>query len=430
MSFALASFLSIFLLMMLTGVPVAWAMVGSSLAYMAITGQWHLLPVLPEKIFQGMDAFVLVAIPLFLLAGEIFSEGGIAHRLIRFASVVFGRLRGGVGQVAIGACVFFSGITGVALGEIAALGRIFVPAMVRAGYSAPFAAAVIAAASIIGPTIPPSLPIIIYGSATNVSIGGLFAAAVLPGLVTAAAQMLLVAAYATRRGIRAEDVDRSLPALARATGNAVLPLGMPILILAAIVGGLLTPTEAAGASAAYAAACAFLIYRSLALRDVPAILARTTNFSGQLIIIVACGAAFAWVLGFENVTSVLARTIDDLGFSRFEVLLLANVVYLVLGMFIDPATAIILFAPIFAPIATAAGVDPLHFGVITILNLNVGLITPPLGVSLFAAERIANCGLKPLIIAALPFIAVNVAALALVTAVPEISLWLPRAMGF
>ncbi len=430
MNGALLEFLGIFLLLILTGMPIAWSMASAVLAYMALTGQWQLLPALPEKMFQGMDAFVLVAIPLFLLAGDLFSEGGIAQRLISFASVLLGKVPGGVAQVAIGACVFFAGITGVALGEIAALGRIFIPAMVRAGYPAPFAAAVIASASIIGPTIPPSLPIIIYGAATNVSIGGMFAAAVLPGLVVAVAQMLLVAFYAPRFGIEPDRLDRSPRAIARSARQAVLPLGMPVLVLAAIMGGLFTPTEAAGASVAYAAVCAFVIYRSLALHHVPAMLARVTTFSGQLIIIVACGTAFAWVLGFENVTSTLAQQIETLKFTRTEVLLIANVVYLILGMFIDPTTSIILFAPIFAPIALAAGVDPLHFGVITILNLNVGLITPPLGVSLFAAERIAGCGLRPVIVAALPFIAVSVAALGLVTVFPGLSLWLPRAMGF
>ena len=430
MTGALLAFLGIFLLLILGGLPIAWSMAGATLAYMSLTGQWHLLPALPEKIYQGMDSFVLVAIPMFLLAGDIFSEGRIADRLIKLATVLFGRVRGGVAQVAIGACVFFAGITGVALGEIAALGRIFIPAMVRAGYPAPFAASVIASASIIGPTIPPSLPIIIYGAATNASIGGLFAAAVLPGLVLALAQMALVAFYAKRFGVRPETIDRSPRAVARTARESLLPLGMPVLILAAIMGGLLTPTEAAGASVAYAAVCAFVIYRSLALRHVPEILARVTTFSGQLIIIVACGTAFAWVLGFENVTTLLTRQIEQMALTRTQVLLMANAVYLVLGMFIDPTTAIILFAPIFAPIAVNLGVDPLHFGVITIVNLNVGLITPPLGVSLFAAERIAGCGLRPVIVAALPFIGVNLAALAVITLWPGLCLWLPRLASF
>ncbi|HEY8067438.1 MAG TPA: TRAP transporter large permease [Burkholderiales bacterium] len=429
MSIALAAFLAVFVVALLLGMPVAWSMGFAALVYLAVSGQWALIPVLPEKIFQGMDAFVLVAIPMFLLAGEIFSEGGITARLVVFADKLFGWIRGGIAQVAVGAAIFFSGITGVALGEIAALGRIFIPAMVREGYPAPLAAAIIASASIIGPTIPPSLPIIIYGSVTNVSIGGMFAAAVVPGLLIGLANMLLIARIARRLGIRAAPSDRSLPEIAKAGWGALLPLGMPVLILASILGGIMTPTEAAGASVAYAAACAFVIYRSMKLSRMPEILNRVSAFSGQLIIIVACGAAFAWVLGFENTTARVADLVKAWNLGPWGTLLVANLFLLFLGMFIDPSASIILFAPILAPAAEAAGIHPLHFGVVTILNLNIGLLTPPLGVSLFASARVAECDLSEVIRAVLPFIAVNIVALAVVSAVPATCLWLPRLAG-
>ena len=364
MSIALAAFLAVFVVALLLGMPVAWSMGFAALVYLAVSGQWALIPVLPEKIFQGMDAFVLVAIPMFLLAGEIFSEGGITARLVVFADKLFGWIRGGIAQVAVGAAIFFSGITGVALGEIAALGRIFIPAMVREGYPAPLAAAIIASASIIGPTIPPSLPIIIYGSVTNVSIGGMFAAAVVPGLLIGLANMLLIARIARRLGIRAAPSDRSLPEIAKAGWGALLPLGMPVLILTSILGGIMTPTEAAGASVAYAAACAFVIYRSMKLSRMPEILNRVLAFSGQLIIIVACGAAFAWVLGFENTTARVADLVKAWNLGPWGTLLVANLFLLFLGMFIDPSASIILFAPILAPAAEAAGIHPLHFGVV------------------------------------------------------------------
>jgi tripartite ATP-independent transporter DctM subunit len=429
LSLALAVFLCVFVVALLLGMPVAWAMGFASLVYLVVSGQWALLPVLPEKLFQGMDAFVLVAIPLFLLAGEIFSEGGITARLVAFADKLFGWIRGGIAQVSVGAAIFFSGITGVALGEIAALGRVFIPAMVQAGYPAPLAAAIIASASIIGPTIPPSLPIIIYGSVTSVSIGGMFAAAVVPGLLIGLCNMLLIAWLARRMGIRSLPGDRSLPAVAKAGGGALLPLGMPVLILASILGGVMTPTEAAGASVAYAAICAFVIYRSLSLSRMPEILGRVSAFSGQLIIIVACGAALAWVLGFENTTSRLAALVKDWNLGPYGTMLVANLFLLFLGMFIDPSASIILFAPILAPAAEAVGIHPLHFGVVAILNLNIGLLTPPLGVSLFAAARVAGCELSQVIRAVLPFIAVNIVALALVSAIPSLSLWLPRLAG-
>jgi tripartite ATP-independent transporter DctM subunit len=427
MSPALAAFLAVFVFLMVAAMPVAWSMLAAVVAYIAVSGQWMLLPVLPEKIFQGIDVFILVAIPLFLLAGEIFSEGGLARRIVAFADAAFRWMRGGIAQVAVATCVFYAGITGVALGEIAALGRIFIPAMVRAGYTPAFAAAVIAAGSIIGPTIPPSLPIIIYGSATNVSIGGMFAAAVVPGLILGAAQMAWIA-HASRRFPLQREAAR--PRLGASFLTALPSIGMPLLILGGILGGVFTPTEAAGSAVLYALLLAVVAYRTLRLRQLAPILGQAVTFSGQLLIIVGAGAALAWVLGFENATGRVAALVREMDLGPLGTMLIANLLFLVLGMFVDPTTSIILFAPILAPAAAAAGIDPLHFGVVMIINLNIGLITPPLGVSLFAAERIAQCGLNAVMRAALPFIAINLAALALITLVPPIALFLPRLAGF
>lgn len=430
MSVALALFLILFVFLLISGMPVAWSMLAAVLGYIAIGGQWSLLPVMPEKIYAGVDVFILVAIPLFLLAGEIFSEGGLARRIVDFADAAFRWIRGGIAQVAVATCILYSGITGVALGEIAALGRIFVPAMVRAGYTPAFAAAVIASASIIGPTIPPSLPIIIYGSATSVSIGGLFAAAVVPGIVLGAAQMAYIA-YACRRfPLVAAPAGAARLTLGRSFLSALPSIGMPFIILGGILGGVMTPTEAAGSAVFYAFILAVVIYRTIRLAQLAPILGQAVTFSGQLLIIVGAGAALSWVLGFEDATGKLAALVKALDLGPLGTMLLANLVFLVLGMFIDPTTSIILFAPILAPAAAAVGIDPLHFGVVMIINLNIGLITPPLGVSLFAAERIAQCGLNPLIRAAMPFIAINVVALILIATVPQISLFLPRLVGF
>lgn len=430
MSGPLGGYLGVFVVLLLFGMPVAWSMATATVAYVALAGQWSLLPILPEKIFQGMDVFILVAIPMFLLAGELISESGIATRLVDFANVLVGWMRGGLAQVAIGASIFFAGITGVALGEIAALGRIFIPSMVREGYPPALAAAVIASASIIGPTIPPSLPIIIYGSVTNTSVGGLMLAAVVPGVLLGLAQMALVAGIARRIRLEPVPAERTPRAIARAGLRAALPIGMPVLILGTIVGGVMTPTEAAGAAVVYALVVAYGIYRSLDAGHLLPLLRRTTLFSGQLIIIVGCGAAFAWVMGFENVTGRFAASVQAWGFGPTGTMILANLLFLLLGMFIDPSASIILFAPILAPAAEAVGIHPLHFGVVTIVNLNIGLLTPPLGVALFAAERIAGCGLTPLIRAVLPFIAVNVVALVLISMFPQLSLALPRLFGF
>lgn len=422
--------LATFLGLMLLGLPVAWSLLTGMLAWVAYGGQWRFLPIAAERIWQGMDVFVLMAVPLFILAGELINAGKITDRLIEFANVAFGWMRGGLAQVNIGASILFSGITGVALGDIAALGRVFIPGMVKQGYTAAYAAAVTASSSIIGPMVPPSLVAVIYGSMTGLSIGALMAATLIPGLLIGAIQMLLVAVQARRYNFPRVEMDRSPRVVVRATGQALVPLMIPVIILAGLMGGLTTPTEAGAIAAGYALIVAAVIYRTITLRDVGAVFQRSALFSGQLLIIVGCGAAFSWVMGMENVPNMVSGWIRGWEMSYLATLLVFNAILLVLGMFIDPTTVIILFGPILSAAAVQAGIDPLHFGVVAILNLNIGLLTPPLGVCLFAAERIAGCGLGALIRANMPFLLINLAGLGLIAAVPEFSLWLPRLMGF
>ncbi len=430
MSVSLIVFLIVFLVLLLLGTPVAWTMVISSTIWIAVTNQWYLLPVFPERIFQNMNSFTLLAIPLFILAGEIINEGKITERLIHFANLTFGWIRGGLAQVNIGASILFSGITGVALGDIAALGKVFIPSMVKQGYSAAYAAAVTASSSIIGPMVPPSLIIVIYGSVTGVSIGALLVACIIPGIVIGITQMILVYIQARIYGFQPVKADRSPKALIQATGQASLPLMVPIIIILGIVGGIMTPTEAGAASAFYALILCMLVYKSINMKGLYHVFRRSMIFSGQLIIIVGCGGVFAWVMGIENVPVMLTRFLRAQEFTPFMTLMMFNLFLLFIGMFIDPSAAIILFAPILSQAASAVGINPLHFGVVMILNLNIGLLTPPLGVCLFAAERIAQCGLGNLIRKNMPFLAVSIVALLLITYLPVISMWLPRILGF
>jgi len=360
----------------------------------------------------------------------LISAGRITDRLIHFANVLFGWMRGGLAQVNIGASILFSGITGVALGDIAALGRVFIPGMVKQGYTAAYAAAVTASSSIIGPMVPPSLVAVIYGAMTGLSIGALMAATLIPGLVIGFLQMLLVAGQARRHGFPRVEMDRSPRIVLRSTGQALVPLMIPVIILAGLMGGLMTPTEAGAVASAHALAIATLLYRTVGLRDLGRVFQRSALFSGQLLIIVACGAAFSWAMGMENVPRMVAQGIQGWEIGYFGTLLVFNAILLMLGMFIDPTTVIILFGPILSAAAVQAGIDPLHFGVVAILNLNIGLLTPPLGVCLFAAERIAGCGLGALIRANMPFLLVNFTGLGVIAAVPGFSLWLPRLLGF
>lgn len=419
-----------FLGLMLIGLPVAWSLVAAMLVWVAYGDQWRFLPIAAERIFQGMDSFVLMAIPLFILAGELVNAGRITERLMHLANVLFGWMRGGLAQVNIGASILFSGITGVALGDIAALGRLFIPSMVRQGYTSAYAAAVTASSSIIGPMVPPSLVAVIYGSMTGLSIGALMLATLLPGMVIGMAQMSLVAVQARIYGYPRVEMNRSPAVIVRAAGGAIVPLMIPIIILAGLLGGLMTPTEAGGVAAAYALVVSVFLYRSVDISAIGAVFSRSALFSGQLLIIVGCGAAFSWVMGRENVPLMVSALISEWELGYFQTLLVFNCILLILGMFIDTTTIIIIFGPLLSAAAVHAGIDPLHFGVIMILNINIGLLTPPLGVCLFAAERIAGCGLLPLMRASLPFLCINLFALLIISAFPSISLWLPAVMGF
>jgi TRAP transporter, DctM subunit len=430
MTFSLAALIVSFLGLILVGLPIAWAMMASVLVWVTVTGNWHFMPVASERVYQGMDTFVLMAVPLFILAGELVNEGKITDRLINFANAIFGWMRGGLAQVNIGASILFAGITGVALGDIASLGRVFIPSMVRQGYTSAYAAAVTASSSIIGPMVPPSLIAVIYGSMTDVSIGALMAATLLPGLLIGVAQMTLVAIQARVYDFPRVDMDRSPKALAKVTGRAVVPLMIPVIILAGMLGGIMTPTEAGGVAAAYALVVSLVLFRSIRVPALANVFTRSALFSGQLLIIVGCGAAFSWVMGMENVPRIIGSAVEGWGFGYLGTMLVFNLILLVLGMFIDPTTVIILFGPLLSAAATQAGIDPLHFGAVAILNLNIGLLTPPLGVCLFAAERLAECGLGPLLRSTIPFLLVTLFTLVLVAAFPGFSLWLPNALGF
>lgn len=419
-----------FVLLLLCSLPVAWAMLGATVVWMVQTGNYAFLPVVPERVYQGMDAFVLLAVPLFVLAGELVNEGRIAERLIAFANGLFGWMRGGLAQVNIGASILFAGITGVALGDIAALGRVFIPAMEKQGYTAAYAAAVTASSSIIGPMVPPSLIAVIYGSMTDVSIGALMVATLVPGVLVGLAQMALVSVQARVYGFPRVAMERTPRVMAGLAGRAAVPLMIPVIILAGLLGGIMTPTEAGAVACAYALVVALFLYRSVSVKSLGAVFARSALFSGQLLIIVGAGAAFSWVMGMENVPRMVSGVIAGWELGPFQTLLVFNAILLVLGMLIDPTTAIILFGPILSAAAVGVGIDPLHFGVIAILNLNIGLLTPPLGVCLFAADRIAGCGLGPLLRAVAPFLVVNLVALGLVSFAPGLSLALPRALGY
>jgi tripartite ATP-independent transporter DctM subunit len=302
--------------------------------------------------------------------------------------------------------------------------------MVKLGYSPAYAAAVTSSSSIIGPMIPPSLIVVIYGAATGVSIGALFAACIIPGLLIGLLQASLVFWQSTRRNFPIVKMERTVKKLFIIGKNAAVPLMVPLIILVGIMGGFITPTEAGAAASAYALLAAVIIYRNLSLRKLFNVFINTARVSSKLLIIIGCGAVFSWVIAIEKVPETLQIMISGARLEKSTILLVINLLLLFIGMFLDPAAAIILFAPLLNEIAKGVGVDPVHLGVIIILNLNIGLLTPPLGICLYASEDIAKCGLPSLVNETLPFLVIGLICLVLVTFFPEISLWLPSILGY
>lgn len=429
MSDSLIILIAAFLSFILIGLPIAWAMVVASLIWIAVTGHYDYYLILPQRLFEGMDVFVLLAIPLFVLTGEVINEGKITNKLIKMADLYFGWIRGGLAQVNIGSSILFSGITGTAVGDIAALGRVFIPAMTQQGYSAAYAAAVTAASSIIGPMVPPSLVIIVFGAATGVSIGAIFAACIIPGLLIGIAQMLLVATLSRDKPNMAA-IDRSYPNIIRVTRKAVIPLMTPVIILVCIISGITTPTEAGAIAAGYTIFIALYVYKAFTIRNLPGIFSRSMVFSSQLLILIGCGSILSWIMAIEHVPDLLNTFVTSMHMSVTTTLIFLNLFLLIVGMFIDTAAAIILFSPLLMAAATNVGIHPLHFSVIMILNLNIGLLTPPLGICLLTAERMTDCNLLTLVKAISPFLLVNIIALIVVTYFPSISLFLPNYLGF
>jgi tripartite ATP-independent transporter DctM subunit len=419
----------IFVVLLIAGMPVAFVMGFSASLYLFFSSQVSFLDMAPQKLFAGMDSFVLMCIPFFILAGEIMTRGKIADRLVDFANLIVGRWRGGLAHVNILASMLFAGITGVALGDIAALGSIFIPAMKKQGYDGPFAAAVTASSSIIGPIIPPSMIIVIYGAVTSVSIGALFAAAIIPGILMGLSQMVIVIFLAKRREYPKIEIPLTTRKLVLGTKDALVPLMMPAIIIFGILSGIFTPTEAAGMAVLYAFVIASLFYRSLKWRDYGAILRTAFLFSAKLLLIIGCGSILAWVFGIENVPAKVKGLFYSVSHNKYILLIMINLFLILLGMWLDCSASIILFAPMLTPLAMEIGIDPVHFGVLMIVNLNIGLLTPPLAVCLFAASDISRDPFGNVVIAVLPFLIAALFTLALVTYVPAITMTLPRMLG-
>lgn len=418
MNMALAFSLAIFFLM---GVPIAVAIGLASVIGIEAHGRLPLLLV-AQRMFTGLDSFPLMAIPMFILAGNLMSAGGISHRLVELAKSLVGGIQGGLAASCVLTCMMFASVSGSSVATTFAIGAILIPAMVRHGYPAPMAASVQASSAELGVLIPPSIPLILYGVSTDTSIGQLFLAGLGPGLLVAGMLMALVLILCRIRGIGLND-GADQPRFGAALVSALPALLVPVVILGGIYSGIFTPTEASAAAVASAVLVGMVFYRELKFRDLPGILKKTVLATSAIMLIISAAALFSFLIARSGLPNEIAGWFRDTFESRFAFLLAVNFLLLFVGMFIETSAAILVLAPILAPIAIVYGVDPVHFGLIIVVNLALGMITPPLGVNLFAAAAVANLPVEKIIPQLLWFVLTVFAALMIVTYVPAVSLW-------
>lgn len=418
MNLALALSLAI---LFLAGVPIAVAIGLASVAGIEAHGRLPMLLV-AQRMFTGLDSFPLMAIPLFILAGNLMSAGGISFRLVELAKSLVGGIQGGLAASCVLTCMMFASVSGSSVATTFAIGAILIPAMVRHGYPAPMAASVQASSAELGVLIPPSIPLILYGVSTDTSIGQLFLAGLGPGFLVAGSLMALVLILCRIRGIGKQDgADR--PRFGPALVSALPALLVPVVILGGIYSGVFTPTEASAAAVAAAFLVGMVFYRELKFRDLPRILKQTVLATSAIMLIISAAALFSFLITRSGLPNEIAAWFKDMFESRIAFLLAVNILLLMVGMFIETSAAILVLAPILAPIAVAYGVDPVHFGLIVVVNLALGMITPPLGVNLFAACAVARLPVEKIIPQLLWFVLTVFGALMIVTYVPAVSLW-------
>ena len=413
---------------LLASVPIAVALGLASLA-----GLWMILPdglvLLPQKILSGMDAFTLLAIPLFILAGTIMGRGGIARRIVNLALIFVGRIKGGLGFVVILSTMFFSGVCGSASADTAAIGSTTMPEMLRRKYPKQFATALLAASGATASIIPPSIDLIIIGVVAGISIGGLFAAGLLPGVFNACALMALCYYYGRKLDLPVAE-STTWSEKFRIFMDGILALLMPVIILGGILGGVFTPTEASAIAVVYGLIVSLFAYRELKLKDLPGVLLEAGRLTGMVMLILGMASAFSFVLAFERIPHELAALIVQYANHWIVYVIFVNVVFFLLGMIMDALPALIILMPILVPAGVALGMEPIHIGIFVAANVTISLFTPPVGVCLFVACGLSKLPIEAVIKPLLPFLAVLILTLLIISYIPEITLLIPRMLGY
>jgi C4-dicarboxylate transporter DctM subunit len=420
----------VFVIGLAIGMPVAFV-IGLSAYIPVLLAETVPTFVVVQRVMFGMDSFPLLAIPFFILAGELMLEAGIAERLVRFAQVLVGHVRGGLAHVNVLASVFFAGISGSALADAAGLGKIEIRMMQKAGYDPEFSAAVTAASATVGPIIPPSILMVIYAVVEpKVSIGGLFMTGFVPGALMALAMMIVCHVAARRRNYPVSERIATLKEVVRATIDGFVALVMPAIILGGILGGVFTATEAGAVAVVYALVIGLFVLRTLKLAVLPELLVRTGVTTATVLLIIGMANAMSWLLATQQVPQTLAQLFTAWSREPWIFLLLVNICMLIVGTFMDITAAMLIFVPIFSPISFALGIEPLHFAIVIIVNLMIGTITPPLGTVVYVVSAVSGLSVERVFRAVTPFTLALIGALLVITYVPVLSLTLPRLMGY
>lgn len=411
-----------FLFTLLIGLPIYVVMGLSVIVYFFLSG---INPItIPHRAFAGVDVFVLMAVPFFMFAGNLMNAGGTTRRLVALAEAMVGWVRGGLAHVNIVVSMFFAGISGSAAADTAAVGSIMIKSMRERGYTTEFATSVTISSSVIGPIIPPSIILIVYAVVAGVSVNALFLAGIVPGILLGVSQMLLVAIYAWHQNL-GKGTPFSMLTFLRAFADGMIPLGMPIIILGGIFSGFFTPTEAAATACLYAFVIGKFVYSEIKWADIPKIAFDSARMTGSALIIVAIAAPLSWVLTREQVPATVTAWILQISDNPVVILLLINLMLIVLGMFMEMIAALIIMVPILLPVVVALGMDPVHFGIVVAINLTIGMITPPVGISLFIGSTIAKIPPERLAWANMPFLMLLMGVLAIITFFPEIVMFIP-----
>jgi len=412
----------VFLLLLVFGFPIAFALGLASFVYILFSD----LPfiVIPQKMYAGLDVFVLLSIPGFILAGNLMNASGITNRIIQLCNALLGHIRGGLGLANVGASMLFGGISGTAIADTASIGSVMIPAMEKEGYDTDFSCAVTATSSTIGPIIPPSLPMIIAATLTGLSVGKLFIAGIVPGLLLGLGLMLVTYIISVKRKYPKRP-KASFMEMARSFYQAFWAILMTILILFGIIGGVFTPTEASIVAVVYAMAIGLFVYGELKFRMIPKIILESAKMTASLMVLVGFANLFAWIMTVEEIPQLIAQSLLSITQNKIILLLLINLLLLFVGAFMETIASLLILFPVLLGVAMHVGVDPIQFAMIMVMNLVIGLITPPVGICLFVASSIGKIPMERIAKAGIPFLMVMLVVLLLVTFVPGISLYLP-----